>query len=239
MKQMQRKKGNYMRKKNNVLRIILIVIGVLFAIGIIGNLFNKAKPSTPNTPAGDVTKGLENSSITNPTEAAFVPTETPAAPTEAPKLTSFKAGTYKVGTDIPAGEYVVFCDNNLLGYFELSSDSTGSLESIIANENFSYNSIITIKDGEYFKMQGSYAVPMKEAGTLNTTGSGMFKIGTHLPAGEYKLESTGDTMGYYEVATDSSHNLNSIKTNENFEGNTYVTVTDGQYLKISSAKIVK
>ncbi len=218
-------------------KIILIIIIVIFAIGILGSIFgggDKNNPNSSNTPTKTVTKTPEVT--TNITPSKALPT-----PTEEPKQTQYKAGTYKVGSDLPAGEYVLFCDNNLLGYMEVSSDSSGSLDSIIANENFSYNSIVTIKDGQYFKMQGSYAVPLAEVTTLDTSGDGMFKIGTHLPAGEYKLEADDNITGYgyYEVSSDSSHVLSSIVSNDNFEGNTYVTVSDGQYLKISSAKIIK
>lgn len=44
-------------------------------------------------------------------------------------------------------------------------------------------------------------------------------------------------MAYFEVDKDSSHNLVSIVSNRNFEGDTYVTVSDRQYLKISGCTI--
>ena len=65
----------------------------------------------------------------------------------------------------------------------------------------------------------------------------MFKVGTHIPAGEYKISSNGS--GYLQVSSDSSHSFNSIISNNNFDNDTYITVTDGQYLTISRAHIVK
>jgi hypothetical protein len=238
-----------MPKKKSKFKIVLIVIAVLFVLGIIGNLLGGDTEETSNTNP-TISTTSENPAI--PTEKAEVgeqeaeeptptPTLAPPTPTEGPKMTIYDAGTYKVGSDIPSGEYVVFCDDFLMGYMEVSSDSSGELDSIIANDNFDYNTIITLNEGEYFKMQGSYAVPFEEVEYLDTTGSGMFKVGVHLTAGEYKLECTDDTigLGYYEVDSDSSHDLESIVANENFEGNTYITVSEGQYLKITSAKIVE
>ena len=143
-------------------------------------------------------------------------------------------GTYKVGTDIPAGEYVLF--STMGGYFSVSSDSTGSFSSIIFNDNFDYNTIVTVSDGQYLDIKRSYAVPIGQQGyTLKTTGEGMFKVGLHIPAGEYKIVADGD--GYVEVSSDSTHDLNSIVTNDNFTGEKYITVSDGQYLKLSRAHI--
>lgn len=143
-------------------------------------------------------------------------------------------GTYKVGTDIPAGEYVMFATAG--GYFSLSSDSTGSFSSIICNDNFDYNTIITVSDGQYLEIKRACAVPIDQEGyTLETTGEGMFKVGKHIPAGEYKIIADGD--GYIEVSSNSTHDFNSIVSNDNFTGEKYITVTDGQYLKLSRAHI--
>ncbi len=157
-----------------------------------------------------------------------------------PEVVKYKASTYKVGTDIPAGEYVLFSDNSFGAYFEITKDSSGSLDSIIANNNFFTNSIVTISEGQYFTMTGCYAVKSGDALIVDTTGDGMFKVGIHIPAGEYKLEVSEDAFGfgYYEVSSTSEHNLNSIVANDNFEGATYITVSAGQYLTLSGCKIV-
>ncbi|NLW90966.1 MAG: hypothetical protein GXY34_05135 [Syntrophomonadaceae bacterium] len=149
---------------------------------------------------------------------------------------SFKSGMYKVGSDIPAGEYVLA--TNAGGYFAVTSDSSGSFESILANDNFSNRSIVTVSDGQYLELKGCKAYPFAEAPAIDKSGgvleSGMYKVGIDIPAGEYKVESDG---GYIEVSSSSNHNLDSITTNDNFEGTKYITVSDGQYLKVNNVKI--
>jgi hypothetical protein len=71
-------------------------------------------------------------------------------------------------------------------------------------------------------------------GKLN---SGMYKIGRDLPAGEYKVVSEGD-YSYYEVAKDSSNTLEGIITNDNFTGEKYITVSDGQYIKLTNCYLL-
>jgi hypothetical protein len=228
-------------KKRSILKIVLIVFAAIIVLGIIGSLFSDDDTSTtpntsPTTEPTTLTPAPTTEPAASPTEA---PTEAPTvAPTEAP-VSTYKSGMYKVGTDISAGEYIVFADNAISGYVEVSSSSSGKIEDIIANENMSYNTIITIKDGNYLTLSGAYAVPFDEVTELDTSGEGMFKVGTHIKAGEYKLECTNGISAYYEVSSNSSHNIDSIIANDNFDNNAYITVKDGQYLTISGGKIVK
>lgn len=65
---------------------------------------------------------------------------------------------------------------------------------------------------------------------------GMYKVGLHIPVGEYKVASSND-MTYIEVTKDSIEILDSIITNNNLDAEKYITVEDGRYLKIHNALI--
>lgn len=143
----------------------------------------------------------------------------------------YDEGQYKVGSDIPAGEYVIFA-NDSSGYFALTSDANGN--DIITNENFSYNSIIIAEDGEYLELSRSYAVPIDEVDEISKQKGTMFKVGTHLDAGEYKLISDKDS-GYYCIYSDGRQD--DIVSNGGFSGQSYVNVSDGQYLRLSRCHI--
>ena len=137
------------------------------------------------------------------------------------------AGTKKVGIDIPSGEYVLYASGSV-PYFSVSSDSNG--ENIIFNDLFSYNSIVTVNEGEYLKLQNCYGLPIDKVEDIDLGKSGsMYKVGTHIPAGEYKILATGGTP-YYCIYSDSRHDY--IVSNDLFENDTYVTVSNGQYLKL-------
>lgn len=159
---------------------------------------------------------------------------------EEKKDTKIKAGTYKIGVDLPAGEYVFFAKG--MGYIEVASDSTGSLESIISNDNVSGHTYITVNDGEYLKLRSGEAYAVADAPSVVPT-DGIYKDGTYIvgkdiPAGEYKVTVNSNIgMGYIEVSSDSRGALNSIITNDNLMEDSYITVQDGQYLKLSGAEI--
>jgi hypothetical protein len=145
---------------------------------------------------------------------------------------------YKVGTDLPAGEYVLQVEAGV-AYFQIAKDSTGGLESIIANDNFSNRSIVTVQTGQYLSVNGARIIPVDQATKVAPVNGmlpeGMYKVGTDIAPGEYKVVADGD--GYIEVAKDSGHTLGSIVSNDNFQGEKYITVSAGQYLKLSSASL--
>lgn len=143
----------------------------------------------------------------------------------------YSQGQYKVGVDIPSGEYVILSTGGK-GYFAVTSDSNGN--DIIANENFDYNSIIAINDGEYLELSRSEAVPIDDVSSLPLDKANMFKIGPHLPAGEYKLLADSE-KAYYCIYNDDRQD--DIESNDNFSGQSYVTVSDGQYLLLSRCHI--
>ena len=72
----------------------------------------------------------------------------------AKQTTYYGPGMYKVGVDIPAGEYNVKAEIGELGYLEVSSDPNGT--SIITNDAFENNSYISISDGQYLKLESCY-----------------------------------------------------------------------------------
>lgn len=150
-------------------------------------------------------------------------------------IKTYTSGDYQVGVDIPAGEYVVFA-NSKYAYFAINSDSSGLTSSIIANDNFAYNSIVTVSRGQYLKLSLCYAVALNDA-SVNTSGEGMFLVGKHIKAGEYQLQAT-NARGYYKVYSESTHTSDKRIINDNFTGTKYITVENGQYLQLYGCKII-
>ncbi|WFD08786.1 hypothetical protein [Tepidibacter hydrothermalis] len=120
-----------------------------------------------------------------------------------------------------------------MAYFELDKDSSGNFESVITNDNFQVNRYIQMNDGEYLKLKNCKLYAVDKAPELGSKE--MYKVGYDLQSGEYKVTTEG--MGYYEVSKNSRGNLMNIVANDNFEGETYITVPDGQYLKLTNASI--
>lgn len=163
----------------------------------------------------------------------------PAEGNKAAKDKYIKAGMYKVGTDISPGEYLLYPDGGM-AYYQVSKDSSGALESIISNDNFQGTRYVTVKEGQYFELKSSKMLAVGEAPVQNPQngkyGEGMYKVGRDIKAGEYKVVSEG-ASAYYEVSSNSSGSIESIITNDNFDGEKYITIKDGQYIKLNGCSI--
>lgn len=150
----------------------------------------------------------------------------------------YRAGQYKIPNDLPAGEYVVIADGN--SYIEVTKDSTGSFDSIIANDMFKNRSIISVKEGQYLKVQNGKIYEFSKAPKVKDKegllSSGMYKVGVDFPAGEYKVISKGRDS-YIEISSTSSHQFDDILSNDLFQGDRYIKVSDGQYLKFFNCEI--
>lgn len=203
------------------LKTLLIGIGILVIIGAIGSLLGDKSDKEKN----------DGSKIT---------TESNSKPeTKKEDENKIKAGNYKVGQDMPAGEYIIISSKGL-GYVEVTKDSSGTLDSIVMNDNVQGNTIITVKDGQYVNLKSADMYAFDKTPSLKPEDgiykSGMYKVGVHIPAGEYKVVPDSN-MGYIEVDKDSLGGLQSIITNDNLQAEKYITVQDGQYLKIKNASI--
>lgn len=164
---------------------------------------------------------------------------TMSSPVYATTLKWKNHGMFKVGKDIKAGEYFIKCTDNTFGcYFQVSKDSTGKLGSIITNDNFKGNRYITVTNGQYLKIDsGKFAlasVVPKISAVKGKYLEGMYKVGKDIAPGEYKVVPTGEMGGYFEVAKNSLGGITSIISNDNITTQTYITIKNGQYLKLSS-----
>ena len=155
-------------------------------------------------------------------------------------LIGYPDGTYLAGQDIPAGEYVIIVASDNLTYFAITSDTSGSLASIIANGNFYNRSIVTVEPGEYLLFTQGRLYPIDEAPRMGsgTWPEGMYKIGVDLPAGEYLARSTTPIMGSLIIYPNSRHSIGDMTAIENFNGELSFSVTDGQYLLLSKAELI-
>lgn len=213
------------------------VLAIVIIIGAIGG--NSSKPA--NTNDKPVSQVKTNTSSNDSTKEA-APTKE-ASPTPIPEPDVWiKAGTYKVGVEIEAGEYLVVATGTNC-YIEVDKDSSGTFESIVSNENTSTRVYYTLLDGQYFKVRGGKFAKVDDIAPYEPENGvyeqGMYLVGKDIPAGEYKITANASNC-YLEVDKDSYNIFNSIISNENISlgESTYITISDGQYIKFNGGQII-
>ncbi|MGW7525612.1 hypothetical protein [Streptomyces sp. NPDC054783] len=142
-------------------------------------------------------------------------------------------GEYQVGSDVKPGTYRTTGNTDDMCYWERAKDAKGETESLLANDNVTGTSYVTIKSTDkIFKSTGCKdweAVDPKAKGTPGSSmdgDGGMFKVGTDIAPGTYR--STGNTADdncYWERTKDAAHGLNSVIANDNVTGTAVVTIS--------------
>lgn len=149
------------------------------------------------------------------------------------------SGTYKIGVDIPAGKYMALSTDSSGAYLSVNSDANGN--DIVFNENFECNYAFEVVNGEYLKLDDCVIIDFDKYYENNkvpydTINGGVFlRVGVDIPAGEYKLVANEDD-GYYAIY---SNLRDDIVDNDFFEGSAYMTIQNGQYVKIEDCQISK
>lgn len=143
-------------------------------------------------------------------------------------------GTFIVGVDFPAGEYIILENGNGEAYYELSNT-----EKKLSYGSFSNNAILTVEDGQSFMLENAYAVSVEEE-TVDTTEAGTLKVGLHIEAGEYKLVPDADAtdgFGLYSIESSSNPLTKEFIDSNLFQEPVNITVNDGEYLILSHCHI--
>lgn len=166
-------------------------------------------------------------------------------------------GRYKVGKDIPAGQYVIIHDTQVKSsdnftYWALYKSKNGSM---LRNDGFSYTSIVTLKKGQYLDFNGGYAVPISKVNknifsvkNLNKYAvkeGATVKVGVGFAAGTYKFTlASGKSSGWVYVASKDR----GLNPNYNYSGRYYISkskksvtvkLKKGQYVEMEGCTVKK
>jgi len=157
---------------------------------------------------------------------------------------AFDTGPYIKG-DIPVGEYAFMPLDSSSKYYS-EEDTAGN---IIDNENFdsfgyvyvhnvgnleTNGVLIKVSAFEALGVQGAKEIYEKLNNIKDYKGSAWYKVGSDIAPGQYTIESLGEC--YVAVMSGPVGNSDIIDNN-NFKGKYSVTVSVGQYLKVSRGEI--
>jgi len=156
-------------------------------------------------------------------------------------------GDFQVGTDIKPGTYRTSGNTDGMCYWERAKDASGDTDSLLANDNVSGASYVTVEATDrIFKSSGCKdweAVDTKAQGSPATKmagDGGMFKVGVDIAPGTYRSTGNTDDMCYWERAKDAEHGLDSILANDNVTGTAVVTISaKDAYFKTTGCKTWK
>lgn len=157
--------------------------------------------------------------------------------------TCYEPGFYRIGQDMPEGEYMVLT-LGILGNLRLASSEEMEDESILLNESFTYNTVVTVCTGEFLRLESAIAIPMGEWPAelvirVPESGSAVLMVGYDIPEGEYilspsRLESSG-VYGEYTIFYSSRYDKTSSGTY--VKEAVPITLEKGEYLWINNCRL--
>ena len=155
-------------------------------------------------------------------------------------------GVYKCGVDFEPGDYYIIslCGADA-GY------SKGDTASDIQFDKHRIIRFLSIDKGEYIQLENTaLLVPKDMIDTQNWNNYGVFAVGSDLPAGEYKIQSTTDSydnehydihlmgnLSAYEIFDDTPEFGESIKCSFMPNKQEYITLKEGQYIALNHSKL--
>jgi hypothetical protein len=153
-------------------------------------------------------------------------------------------GDFQVGSDIKPGTYRTTGNSDGMCYWERAKDASGETDSVLANDNVTGTSYVTVKaTDKVFKTSDCEdweAVDLKAKGSPATKmagDGGMFRVGADIAPGTYKSTGNTDDSCYWEREKDAEHSMDSIVANDNVNGTAVVTISASDvYFKTSGCQ---
>lgn len=224
------------------------IIIFLFLVIIFGNVNDQS----------NLNNNVNTNDYSNESSDEHEESEEPVELTESEKMTiniislmdeklAFDTGSYIKG-DVPAGDYA-FVKFSGSGSYYSEEDAAGN---IIDNENFDSFGYVRVHEAGNLTTRG-VLVSVNAFERLEVSGakelyeilneqtdynqSGYYKVGTDIEPVTYVIESLGSSA-YYAIMGGPIGDGEIIR-NDNFNGRVQITISNGQYLTFSRAKITK
>ncbi|WP_327429292.1 hypothetical protein [Streptomyces sp. NBC_01236] len=207
-----------------------IALGAVVGVVVIGVVSANA-----GSDSGSGDKGKDTSASADRESGKKADAKTGDKADKAEKKVAFKGdGDFQVGTDIKPGTYRTTGNTDDMCYWERAKDASGEVDSLLANDNVSGTSYVTIKASDkLFKSSGCKdweAVDAKASGSPASQikgNGGMYRVGADIAPGTYKSTGNTDDSCYWERDKDATHSMDSIVANNNVTGMAVVTISAG------------
>ncbi len=154
----------------------------------------------------------------------------------------YPQGVFHVGTDLPAGTYWFSGSNSALSYFFIlqpTSDDASTYNTVHVNSYYGHN-LMELKDGEVLILVNNGTMTPIAKMTQQFTspyGSGVYRVGTDIPAGSYRVivgDGADDYSAYY-VMSDLNYSDDSYLESDYFvsgDTGTEIILEEGTYVEL-------
>lgn len=149
----------------------------------------------------------------------------------------YGAGSYAVGENFQAGEYILFNAGVREARYLVSIDEDGL--DVITEGDFLTNTMLTVEDGDYLKLTDCTAVLAEDYYSIARIepdqNGGTLKVGYDIEPGSYELIGQPGEACFYRLYDDTRFHL--VAAEEEFRLVCKVHLERGQYLELVSCTV--
>ena len=171
-----------------------------------------------------------------------------------PQDGAYPAGVYRIGKDIPEGEYCFIDAQGILSpsvallseHLPLQSMADVAQPGVLKKDSAFNRLYFRVDVGAYLKVRDAVFYPRDEAPLPETRdgsyGAGMYLVGKDIEAGQYLVEPDGqsaDGDGLYAILTDPAAPVGTIVEVKTIRSEKSISVENGQYLSLTNSMIRK
>lgn len=160
---------------------------------------------------------------------------------EPPKPKEYTTGKYAVGIQMEEGIYKLCVTGKNPGFYRISKDASDESLSMSETDVFPSFTYVFLKEGQYFTLVDAKAFPIDEAPCATLVNgrypSGQYLVGKDIPQDSYTVYPN-KSFGYVEISDFVSSDNADILVSKYITGPYSITVSDGQFLKLSNAYIL-
>lgn len=141
---------------------------------------------------------------------------------------SLDAGSYTVGTDCKAGQYILLSKGT--GQINWLNDSTNS-------KSFDNSLYVKLANGDVIELQNAQMIPVTEhtAFVPDTTENGMLKVGTDIESGRYQIKASND----YAIAKKYNGSISNRPNEDTIIDSQEVELKDDEYVYLMNTQLIK
>ncbi|MBR1559828.1 MAG: hypothetical protein IJ646_06275 [Clostridia bacterium] len=148
----------------------------------------------------------------------------------------YESGTYQVGSDLPAGDYVLVEYENAMFASVIIRESQAEDSNLLAHHLIDHQLVVRLEAGTWITFSEARAYPLDQAPVAEdgVTGEGGYLVGALLPAGWYDVRLTDfaplSSYSIYDGILGTGAQLTKFEV---LRDTARIVLSDGEYIELS------
>lgn len=152
----------------------------------------------------------------------------------------YVSGSYLIGQDIPAGDYVIVENDDAVFASVIVREGVTEDSDLISHHLINRQAVARLTEGKWMTLTEAQAYPLSQAAVNESgyVGEGGYLVGTTLPAGRYSVmlidKAPLSSYSVYDGVLGSGEQLVKFEV---IREATELTLEDGEYVELSGCRL--